>query len=166
MEIESVFGWSRNKAENEKAYELGASTGAAISASFNEFMAKRFGTTHDGYLNVLRGNFQSDIKGTDVPPIESARANYLCFVDEVATLERKMNAEVSLYMASWLEQVENVGSRPQIEAMFRQRVGNFCNELQADGLKLMTDYAIPLTEATHRWRKAYPELASQWPEQK
>lgn len=159
-----MFGWSGKKATNKKAFELGASMGAAFSASFDEFWAKRFGTTHDGYLNVLRGNFQSDIKRTDVPPIESARANYRCFVDEVGALEPKMNAEVLLYMVRWLEQAEQVGMRPEIEVFFKQRVRIFCGELQADGLKLLTDYAIPLTDATDAWRKAYPEIAGQWPE--
>jgi hypothetical protein len=161
-----MFGWSSRRAKGKKAAELGASMGAAIIASFDEFWAKRFGSTRDGYLNVLRGNFQSDIKRTDVPPIDSARANYLCFVDEVAALEPKMNAEVSLYMSRWLDEVEHFGMRPQIEAVFNKRVSIFCGETQADGLKLMADYAIPLTDATDAWRKAYPELAAQWPEQK
>jgi hypothetical protein len=36
--------------------------------------------------------------------------------------------------------------------------------LTLDGLKLFTDYAIPLKDADDAWRKASPELAEKFPE--
>jgi hypothetical protein len=51
-----------------------------------------------------------------------------------------------------------------LEHYFQQEVGNFCSDLTLDGLKLFTDYAIPLKDADDAWRKAYPELAEKFPE--
>ncbi len=51
-----------------------------------------------------------------------------------------------------------------LEHYFQQEVGNFCSDLTLDGLKLFTDYAIPLKDADDEWRRAYPELAEKFPE--
>jgi len=74
-----------------------------------------------------------------------------------------MNAEISLYMDRWLQSADKIGIRSKTEQFFQQQVLEFCSNLSIDGLKLFTDYAIPLKDANDAWRKAYPELAEKWP---
>jgi hypothetical protein len=162
-----MIGWFRNKeatdVQNREFIALGARFGSDLVSSFEKFIESRFGRVHGNYLNVLRGNFQSDIQRTDVPPLESARANYQCFLEQVAALPPQMNAEISLYMDRWLQSADKIGIRSKTEQFFQQQVLEFCSNLSIDGLKLFTDYAIPLKDANDAWRKAYPELAEKWP---
>ena len=164
-----MFGWLHKKAvtreEGTEAYNLGRRMFEEVASSFEQFMERRFGSLHDDFLNILRGNFQTDIQRTDVPPMTSARVNYNCFLDNVKDLEPQMSAEITLYMRGWLETADEAEMRPKLEQFFKQNVGNFCGDLTIDGLKLFTDYAVPLKDADDAWRKAYPELAEQFPEE-
>lgn len=164
-----MFGWLRKKAvtkeQDTEAFKLGRRMFEETISSFEQFMESRFGDLHDNYLNILRGNFQQDIRRTDAPPMTSARVNYECFLDNVKDLKPKMDDEITLHMNSWLEAADEVGKRPELEQFFQQEISKFCSSLTVDGLKLFTDYAIPLKDADDAWRKAYPELAGEFPEE-
>ncbi len=163
-----MFGWFRKKVvtreEDTEAFKLGRRMFKEVASSFEQFMERKFGSLHDDYLNILRGNFQTDIQRTDAPPMTSARINYECFLDNVKDLGPKMNAEIATYMRGWLETADEAGMRPKLEQFFQLEVSKFCDSLTIDGLKLFTDYAIPLKDADDAWRKAYPELAGKFPE--
>jgi hypothetical protein len=164
-----VFGWFRKKAvtreQDTEAFKLGRRMAAEAVSAFEKVMESRFGHLHDDFLDVLRGAFQTDIQRTDAPPMTSARINYKIFLKNVEGLKPQMNAEIAAYMSGWLETADEAGIRPQLEQFFQQEVGNFCGGLTIDGLKLFTDYAIPLKDADDAWRKANPELAENFPEE-
>lgn len=161
-----MFGWFRKKTREEdtEAFKLGRRFSQEATFSFEQFMERRFGSLHDDYLNVLRGEFQADIQRTEAPPLTSARISYKCFLENVKDLKPTMNAEIAAYMGRWLEVADEFEFRPKLEQFFQQQVGNICSDLTLDGLKLFTDYAIPLKDADDAWRKAYPELAEKFPE--
>ena len=47
--------------------------------------------------------------------------------------------------------------------LIQQRVDDFGLRLTLDGLQALTDHATPLKDADTAWRKAYPELAADFP---
>lgn len=163
-----MFGWFRKKSvtreADTEAFRLGERVAQEIFASFDHFMKSRFCGLHDNYLNVLRGNFQTDIGITDAPPMTAARIHYEIFLDEVSYLKQKMNDEVAHHMNSWIEIADETGCRPHLEQFFQQEVSKFCDDLAIAGRTLFTDYAIPLKDADVSWRKVYPELAEKFPE--
>ncbi|MGP0104340.1 hypothetical protein [Rhodoblastus sp.] len=163
-----MFGWFRkraiNKQRNRYVYDVGRQFSKDLMSSYNDFIKRRFGTLHDDYLNVLRGNLLEDMQRIDVPPLEAARANYKGFLAEVSALKVNMSAEVILYMKVWLENADEIGAGTQIREFIDTEIDSFCGKLSVDGLSLFTDYAVPLKDASDAWRKAYPEVARKWPD--
>jgi hypothetical protein len=163
---EAMFGWFKKKppVEQTEPYQMGRQFSSEMIGVFEQLMKERFGPVYDNYLNVLRGNFQTAMQRTDAPPLTVARIDYKIFLDEVKSLQDKMLEEIGQVMHKWVEVSDQMGVRAETEKMFQQNVENYGSELSMAGLKLFTDYAVPIKDADLAWRNANPEKAREFPE--
>jgi len=150
----------------QSAYQKGQEFSNSLFEVFHNFMRERFEPVKGSYLDILKSNVRKALHANKVPPLTVARAEYRDFLDNVKEMEGSMLAEIKQYMHEWLAVAHQAGVREETERAFGVYVSNFTADLSMAGLKVLTDYAVPLQDADMDWRRLNPERAKQFPEPK
>lgn len=151
-------------ASERSAYQKGQEFSNSLFEVFDTFMRERYEPVKARYLNILRGCVREALHATDAPPLTVARVEYRVFLNRVKEMEGDMLAEIKQYMHEWLDVAHQVGVGEDTERAFGVSVSNFTVDLSMAGLKVLTDYAVPLKDADVDWRRANPQRAKEFPE--
>lgn len=154
----------QEKEEADRAYQLGQEAGSEIATMILEYTDPRFAALKASYLGVLRDRLQRALVGVEAPAVVSARVEYTIFSDNVEELRSHLNNEVQSALSDALRFCDEIGIGSDARDSIHHHVGAFCSDLRLEGLKLLTDYAVPLKDADVRFRKLNPEISAKFPE--
>jgi hypothetical protein len=161
-----MFGWFRKKEippEDMEGYKQGARAGRAMADDLDRFMDSRFAPAFDGYISVLRGQFEKCVNPTDGPPIIAARIEFRIFQTNVDKLAEDMLGEITATMRQWLELGKEYGFREDLIRLIDKRVSDFKSDLKIKGLEAFVEMADRLKESDDAWRSAHPEMSARFP---
>ena len=150
--------------KEQSAYNKGREFSNNLFEVFDNYMRDRFEPVKVKYLDILKGQVREALHATDVPPLTVARVEYRVFLNNVKEMEESMLSEIKQYMHEWLDVAHQGGVGDDTERAFGVRVSNFTADLSMAGLKIFTDYAVPLKDADTDWRRANPHRSKEFPE--
>lgn len=148
----------------ETAYRFGAETGKYMAQEIDEFIETRGVIVGMNFLNVLRERLQLALKSTEAPALFCARIEYRTFVEQVDDMPDRLANEAREKLCGWLKVARTMEVLPTFHQLIEKKVGDFCESLKAEGLKVVGEYAIPLKDADDFWRNANPELCKHFPD--
>lgn len=150
--------------KEQDAYKKGQEFSNSLFEVFDNYMRERFEPVKGRYLDILKDQVREALHATNAPPLTVARVEYRVFLKNVKDMEGDMLAEIKQYMHEWVDVAHQVGVGEDTERGFGVRVSNFTTDLSMAGLKVVTDYAVPLKDADVDWRRANPLRAKEFPE--
>jgi hypothetical protein len=131
--------------------QAGQDAAEQMARAFHEYQEIQFGPVHDRYLNVFRERLQNALR-SDESPLLVAKIEAGLFGDHIKKLKSKMFDETVQAMAHWFDIAAKVGARPEIEALLKNSIEQFCEAVASDALKIAESYATLLKDAEAAWR--------------
>ena len=160
--------WRKKKKKltegEQKALDMGRQFFDDIDRAFEEFLEYRFTPVQKNYLDILRGRFQEALHGENAPPLTLARIEYKIFLEQLDDMRPKMAEEIYTHMENCVKVADEVGVRSEVDYYFEQRIEQFATDLSMEGLNLLDEYSVPITDAEKKWRQENPERAAEFPE--
>jgi hypothetical protein len=139
-------------------------TGVHMARALHNYQQARFGSVHADYLKIFRDRLQSALRSEESPPLHVAKVEVELFSEQIQNLRSRMFAETVRAMPHWFDAAEKVGARPEIDALLKQSIEQFCLSIGSEALKIAEGYAGLLRDADVAWRTKYPEKVARFSE--
>ncbi len=162
-----MFGWRRTRqqaAEETDAFKMGQKAADSMIDDVDRLMKPRLDVLFDGYVGVLRERILNSFSQSKAPPLVIARIELKIFIENIDKLKSSIWNEFQPKLAEWREFSKVTQTEDLFEQLVNSRIQDLQTKLLDAGIKLLGDYAIPLGDADKQFRKANPEISSQYPE--
>jgi len=155
-------GFSNKPLSEVNAEQVGEQASDHMARALQEYQQARFGPVHFDYLSIFKGRLENALRSDDSPPLLLAKIEVELFSQQIEKLRSRMLDETVRAMTHWLDVAEQVGARPEIDALLKHSTEEFCQVIGSDALKVAESYADLLKKADAAWRQKYPEKAARF----